>query len=548
MKSILHVGVVIESPVPAAWVNQILQQIDAHHAMRLSVGLHDKHLHTTMKPAAKVQHALADWLLENIIDIPQFTHNPEESEDLPAALDIHDLAASPDALASCDVILSVMHQQPPWHLLRGTVPVWSAGLPTMDVRIKHNLLDKAPFLWIHLWALQCTKGTDLVDSQRIASHALPCQTYSISDLRRLSYSALPGVFMSRLVWLANRPDGALQSIEIQNDNQGVFDTDRRQALRDIGSSADVNSQVASIPALLMLFKVMKLLLRQLYERVHRKVFSEHWQLAVSHNPTSTSLHDIATLPVHAYTSLAEPDDVMWADPHLCEYQDDVYVFFEKMHEHNENAHIAYARLNEQGTLIDSGLALAAEHHLSFPHVFTHEDNHYMIPETASLRSVNLYKATRFPDQWVLQQTLLTDINAADTVVFQHQGRWWMFTNCQSHHTVDERDELHVYHAQKLEGPWHSHSLNPVLTGVDRSRMAGPVIHENGNLFRCSQYGAHRYGYGVNISRIDELTPDTYRESASWRILPDKGAGWSGCHTFSRLGQLTIIDRVRFSRR
>ncbi|MFK7860367.1 MAG: hypothetical protein AB8B64_16230 [Granulosicoccus sp.] len=550
MKPALHVGAVIGSRTPAAWVGQVLQDIQAHDNMQLSVGLHDKTLSSRNGPTARLRPRLADWLLQNIIDIPHFTYNPWQPKALPDTLLAHELAAHPEALAQCDVILYLTRQKPPLEFSCAEVPVWSADLPSMDVRIKHSLLNRAPFIWVHIWNHQYHSSAERLSTDRIASHALPCQTYSISDLRRLSYSALPGVFMSRLTWMVNHPDRKLDSMKVQEGNLGVFDTDRQHALLDIDTTLDTvtTDREYLFHKFSPLWKAKKLLLRQIYERVHHKLFTEHWQLAVSHSTPSASLQEIAKTPVKAYTCVAAPNDVIWADPHLCQHQGDVYAFFERMHKHNQNAHIAYAKLDKDGLLVESGVALSTDYHLSFPHVFKYEDSYYMIPETASLRSVNLYKAKHFPDQWEHHQELLPDINAADTVLLQHQGRWWMFTNCQSHRSVDERDELHIYYSDTLEGPWQAHALNPVLTGVDRSRMAGPIIHEDGSMFRCSQYGAYRYGYGINISRIDELTPETYRESASCRILPEEGTGWSGCHTFARVGSLTMIDRVSYSRR
>ncbi|MFK7992578.1 MAG: hypothetical protein AB8B87_00470 [Granulosicoccus sp.] len=551
MKPVLHIGAVIETRTPAVWVSQLLQKIIAHEDMQLHVGLHEKSGPVPEKPAFRLFTRLADWLLNSVIDIPQFDHDPWELHQLTGVNEIHDLSEVPDALANCDVILNLTSDSPESTHLQKNTQVWTADLPLLEVRVKHGLLTRAPFLWIHLWNLQCDASSGLVEATRIASHALPCQTYSISDLRRLSYSALAGVFLSRLTWMVHQPDNKLAALAEQNANQGVFDTEEQHALHDIQAVTETKAEGDGVYTLTPLWSVLTLLVRQTYERIHRRFFTEYWQLAVTQEP-STNLKDISNFPIDAYTTVGEPSgeprDVMWADPHLCQYQGDTYIFFEKMHKQGENAHIAYLRLDDTGQPVESGVALSAEHHLSFPYIFTHDGSYYMIPETASLRSINLYKATHFPDQWEHQQVLLSDINAADTVLWQHLGRWWMFTNCQSHRTVDERDELHIFYADNLHGPWQAHTLNPVLTGVDRSRMAGPLFRDDDNIYRCSQYGAYRYGYGINISRIDELTPENYRESASWRILPRNGAAWRGCHAFGRLENLTIIDRVRFGRR
>jgi len=79
-------------------------------------------------------------------------------------------------------------------------------------------------------------------------------------------------------------------------------------------------------------------------------------------------------------------------------------------------------------------------------------------------------------------------------------------------------------------------------------MAGAIIEEDGCFYRPSQYGAYRYGFGINLNRIDVLTPFAYRESAVWRILPDADTTWKGCHSFAHSAHFSMIDRVRFRRR
>lgn len=564
MSPTLHVGAVIDSRMPCAWIAQLLRKVQAHELMQLHLVLDEAALDLPLVDSYGWSESIGQWLINRIIDKPQFNHDPWASTPLPKALHISSLAEQSAALSECDVILHLTPRPLTSQCLSHVGNVWTAELPALDKCIAHCLLTRAPFIWVHLW--QTNESPDTHSHQRIASHSLPCQTYSISDLRRLTYSALPSVFMSRLVWLANTPERKLDDIKKQALHQGVFDTEQRQAELDamqVLNSIDSNDSRGttnnrSKPERIgtSLTAAISLLVRQSYERVHRKLFFEYWQLAMlpdefpdnQANNKATRIADVVNTPVHEYTNVAQTNDTVWADPHFIEHDGGTYVFFEKMHKHNENAHIAYAALDKNGKVTHTGQALSAEHHLSFPFVFAHEGECYMIPETVSLSSINLYKANRFPDSWEHHSTLLSGINTADTVIFQHANRWWMFTNCHSHRSVDERDELHIYFADELLGPWQPHALNPVLTGVDRSRMAGAVIKEDGCLYRPSQYGAYRYGFGINLSRIDVLTTSAYRESTVWRILPETGAGWSGCHSFTRSNAFTMIDRVRFRRR
>ena len=47
-------------------------------------------------------------------------------------------------------------------------------------------------------------------------------------------------------------------------------------------------------------------------------------------------------------------------------------------------------------------------HLSFPYIFEHKKNIYMIPESAQNQDIRLYKCTNFPYSWQLEKVLIKD--------------------------------------------------------------------------------------------------------------------------------------------
>ena len=245
-----------------------------------------------------------------------------------------------------------------------------------------------------------------------------------------------------------------------------------------------------------------------------------------------------------WRAIEPPPDRLWADPHLVRQAGETHAFFEELVLGESRARIVTARLDARGALAEPPRpALTEPFHLSYPHVFEHDGAHWMLPETAGRRGVGLYRATRFPDEWTRSHDILTDVDLADSTLHRHDGRWWLFTNRFTDRSVDERDELLIFFADALRGPWHPHALNPVVTGVDRARMAGAVLEEGGRRYRPSQYGAVRYGHGINLSRIDTLTPDDYREVPVRRLVPRAGSRWLGCHSLASDGALAVIDRV-----
>ena len=70
-------------------------------------------------------------------------------------------------------------------------------------------------------------------------------------------------------------------------------------------------------------------------------------------------------------------------------------------------------------------------HLSYPFIFTVDNELYMCPETGEIREIRLYKCTEFPLRWSFHKTLIKDVSAVDSNIFLFKDRWWLLTNIDS---------------------------------------------------------------------------------------------------------------------
>ena len=68
---------------------------------------------------------------------------------------------------------------------------------------------------------------------------------------------------------------------------------------------------------------------------------------------------------------------------------------------------------ERGSPTAARSVVARDYHMSYPFVFRWEDAWYMIPQTGANRTVELWRATDFPEQWELERVLLADVDAVD---------------------------------------------------------------------------------------------------------------------------------------
>jgi hypothetical protein len=276
----------------------------------------------------------------------------------------------------------------------------------------------------------------------------------------------------------------------------------------------------------------------------RHVFRfDQWFLAyrVRKNPTDPNL------AFYQYTHMLPPKDRFWADPFAVRREGGYGVFFEEFLFSKNKAHISYFEIDEDGKHSEPRVVLDTPYHLSYPFVFEYDGDLFMIPESQANRSVELWRCTSFPDKWKLERVLMDDHIAADTTLFERDGKWWMFA-AVTEDGLQNRDRLELFHADEPTGPWIPHPMNPIKRDVRSARPAGKLISDRGRLLRPAQDCAGRYGAAIAINEITEWTHDRYSERTITRITPDWRPHLLATHTINTVGDLTIIDGEMLRRR
>ena len=228
--------------------------------------------------------------------------------------------------------------------------------------------------------------------------------------------------------------------------------------------------------------------------------------------------DVPVLTAAAVTDLAA---IGVADPFFLVVDGRFYLFFEVLNRATARGEIAYATSADGLTWQYGASVLREPFHLSYPMVFTHGDDFYMIPETRQAAAVRLYRAAHFPGGWQFVGELLRGPFADSTVIW-HAARWWLFA-------ARGLDELRLFHSQELTHGWTEHPASPLWPGNRRySRPAGRILVVDGRLLRFAQDGWPTYGSRVHAFAIDALTPTTYAEQLCPEspILTATGAGWN----------------------
>jgi len=217
-----------------------------------------------------------------------------------------------------------------------------------------------------------------------------------------------------------------------------------------------------------------------------------------------------------------------------------YLFFEDFRYKDDKAVISCAELGQAGELGPSTTVLERDYHLSYPFVFAHQGQIYMLPESSQHRTLELYRAVAFPYRWVLHSVVMEGLRITDATLFQHDGRFWLFATIGAEGASDW-DDLHLFSSCSPLHGWIPHPLNPVVSDVRRARPAGRLFHDRGDIIRPSQDSATMYGHAIVLNRIDVLSETEYHETPVGRISPAWLPGLVGTHTLAWEDGVEVLD-------
>jgi hypothetical protein len=214
-----------------------------------------------------------------------------------------------------------------------------------------------------------------------------------------------------------------------------------------------------------------------------------------------------------------------ADPFMLRTDSGWHMFFEVMNAETGRGEIGHASSGDGRSWNYGRRVLTEPFHLSYPFVFQHKGESYMIPETIDGGGVRLYQAADFPQDWRHVGTLIEG-RFVDPSLIRHDGRWWMFAG---EGYGDPSVTLRLFHAEELFGPWREHPASPIIEDDPlTARPAGRPVVVDGRIIRFAQGCRPDYGTNVAAFRVDVLTPGEYSERplADGPILSGSGRGWN----------------------
>ncbi len=208
--------------------------------------------------------------------------------------------------------------------------------------------------------------------------------------------------------------------------------------------------------------------------------------------------------------IANPPYRFLADPFVFRHEDLDVCFVEDFDFRTNRGKISVFKISGN-KYEELGSALDEPFHMSYPFIFTVDNELYMCPETGEIREIRLYKCTEFPLRWSFHKTLIKDVSAVDTNIFFFKDRWWLLTNIDSSEIGECCSELHIFYSDAFDSDaWTPHAKNPVIFDSERARNGG-FFRDGEKLFRVFQrQGFDQYGESMGIAQIKDLGTETYR--------------------------------------
>lgn len=273
----------------------------------------------------------------------------------------------------------------------------------------------------------------------------------------------------------------------------------------------------------------------------------HWYVGWRH-AGADRLTETMQIPAGGWNVLPDDGKRFYADPMIVAWQGRSFVFVEEFPYATAKGVISAVEIGPEGPIGQPRKVFEAQGHLSYPFVFERDGAMWMIPESSSSDTVDLYRADDFPGGWVHVATLLSGLKVGDATVVEHGGKSWLFGTVGGG-DASTWDALYLWSAPKLDGPWTPHGENPVLLDALGARPAGAFYRRNGELWRPAQDCTTGYGAGLALCRVTKLDDEGFAQEIG-AVLRAGGDDWpgSGLHTLNFANGLEVVDGCRDRRR
>lgn len=292
---------------------------------------------------------------------------------------------------------------------------------------------------------------------------------------------------------------------------------------------------------LLLNYITRLWPRLLKEAVRRKSYRfAHWRVGYRfiEGPGVAEKTDLSGA---SWKVLPDDGTHFYADPFPFNHAGNDYIFVEDYPHNTKKAIISVSRI-EDGIAGKPIPVIEEPYHLSYPQVFRHDGEIWMLPESSAGKKLVLYRAKNFPLEWERNTVLRENTHLSDATLLKHEGLFWLFaTDTEGHGSTS--DMLVILYAKYLQGPWTEHPSNPIIIDRAAARPGGAFIKSGDQISLPVQDGTLEYGGGLGLVTLTKLNKTEVTFTSATAI--EAGGNWPypKIHTLNRFGNLEVIDGI-----
>ena len=344
-------------------------------------------------------------------------------------------------------------------------------------------------------------------------------------------------------WLYNLNLANLYEIANPFFHQVVEDITSENPKLEVQKKVPYSYCLYTTPNLLQMANYLLKTFFLLSAKVSRKVQGKAFRWGVAYQ-FSTSWNDVT---LSRSDKIPNPKNRFLADPFVIKKGDAHFCFVEDYDYRTHKGSISAYKISSAGHE-SLGVVLDEDFHISYPFIFEYENEIYMCPETHEKKEIRVYKCLEFPSKWMFHKTLMRDVSAADTNIFEYNGKWWLFTNIDRSAVADFSCQLHIFCSDNpLSDKWLAHEANPVIFDPLVARNGGMII-SNSEVYRVFQrQGFDMYGEACGVAKIISLSSTEYVEEVCSTIEPKFFDKIKGTHTYNFESDLIVLDYLKLSK-
>jgi hypothetical protein len=228
-----------------------------------------------------------------------------------------------------------------------------------------------------------------------------------------------------------------------------------------------------------------------------------------------------------------------ADPFVYQLENGNYLIIYEEKKYFKKGTIRLTLFDNDLNIIQQKSLLDHGKHLSYPFIWKENNQIWILPESAEECCLKAYPLELEKLELGEPKILIDHCPLLDATMLHYENRYWIFSTLKK---PGKETQLHLFHAEKWDGPYLPHQQNPVKSGLNGTRPAGSFFHYNERIIRPAQNADPYYGASTTLFVIDELNTETYRESpVKWIHPPQKSPYNKGLHTINSVGDVLVVD-------